>query len=149
MNHTLPHTHTQPVHCKNMCKHSNVHTRLHTHSFLHANTDRLRGLDGHKAVVPFLPADVAEGSVVRDVLGDVGDLVDRMVVLEDLKKNTTQDVKKQHRHIKKTTAKENHHFTTFSPGVYDFKLITCNLFLKMSTLIVDLWNLSSAAAPIS
>lgn len=35
-------------------------------------------------MVALLPADVAEGSVVRDVLGDVGDLVDRMVVLEDL-----------------------------------------------------------------
>lgn len=43
-------------------------------------------------MVPLLPADVAEGSVVRDVLGDVGDLVDRMVVLEDLKEGTTQDI---------------------------------------------------------
>ena len=59
---------------------------------VHTDTDRLRGLDCHEAVVPFLPADVAEGSVVRDVLGDVGDLVDRMVVLEDLKEDRTQDV---------------------------------------------------------
>lgn len=47
-------------------------------------TDRLRCLDGHEAVVALLAADVAEGPVVRGVLGDVGDLVDRMVVQEDL-----------------------------------------------------------------
>ena len=61
-----------------------VHTRA-LHSNVHTDTNRLCGLDGHEAVVPFLPADVAEGSVVRDVLGDVGDLMDRMVVLEDLR----------------------------------------------------------------
>lgn len=37
-------------------------------------------------MVPLLPAHVAKGSVVRDVLGDVGDLVDPMVVLEDLER---------------------------------------------------------------
>lgn len=56
---------------------------------MHAATDRLCRLDSHKAVVPFLPTDVAKGSVVRHVLGNVGDLVDRMVVLEDLKESTT------------------------------------------------------------
>lgn len=59
----------------------------HTQTNTHADTDRLCGLDGHKAVVPLLPADIAKGSVVRDVLGDVGDLVNCVVVLEDLKGN--------------------------------------------------------------
>lgn len=43
-------------------------------------------------MVALLPADVAKGSVVRDVLGNVGDLVDRMVVLEDLEEGTTRNV---------------------------------------------------------
>lgn len=54
---------------------------------LHRNTDRLCGFDGHKAVIPLFPADVAKGSVVCDVLGDVGDLMDCMVVLEDLRRD--------------------------------------------------------------
>ena len=64
-------------------------THTHTHSFLQTDTDRLCSLDSYEAVVPFLPAYVAKGSVVRDVLGNVGDLVDRMVVLEDLKETMT------------------------------------------------------------
>lgn len=47
-------------------------------------THRLCGLDGHKLVVAFLPADVAEGPVVPGVLGDVADLVDRVVMQQDL-----------------------------------------------------------------
>lgn len=84
MNHTL--TYIQKKHGKKTC--TNTHTHICIHSCLHTDTDRLCRLDSHEAVVPFLPADVAKGSVVRDVLGDVGDLVDRMVVLEDLKEGT-------------------------------------------------------------
>lgn len=66
-------------------------TRPNTHKQTHTrpNTDRLRRLDGHEAVVALLPTDVAEGPVVRDVLGDVGDLVDCMVVQDDLKRSRT------------------------------------------------------------
>ena len=71
---------------------SGVWCYMHTHSCVHTDTYRLCGLDSHEAVVPFLPADVAKGSVVRDVLGNVGDLVDRMMMLEDLKRGTTQNV---------------------------------------------------------
>lgn len=49
------------------------------------NTHRLRRLDGHELVVTLLPADVAEGPVVPGVLGDVADLVDRVVVEEHLR----------------------------------------------------------------
>lgn len=38
-------------------------------------------LDGHKLVVSFFPADVAEGTVVSGVFGDVGDFMHRMVML--------------------------------------------------------------------
>lgn len=69
-----------------------MYTHIYTHSLLQTDTDRLCSLDSHEAVVPFLSADVAKGSVVRDVLGNVGDLVDRMVVLEDLKETMTHDV---------------------------------------------------------
>lgn len=44
----------------------------------------LRSLDGHKLVVAFLPADVAKGPVVPGVLGDVADLVDRVVMQQHL-----------------------------------------------------------------
>lgn len=76
-------------HVQTHARHSNVH--IHTR-LLHTDTDRLCRFDSHKAVVPFLPADVAEGSVVCDVLGNVGDLMDRMVVLEDLMACKTQEV---------------------------------------------------------
>lgn len=49
------------------------------------NTHRLRRLDGHKLVVTLLPTDVAEGPVVPGVLGDVADLVDRVVMEEHLR----------------------------------------------------------------
>lgn len=48
------------------------------------NTDRLRSLDGHELVVALLPADIAERPVVPGVLGDVADLVDRVVMQEHL-----------------------------------------------------------------
>lgn len=48
-------------------------------------THRLRGLDGHKLVVALLPADVAEGPVVPGVLGDVADLVHRVVMQQHLR----------------------------------------------------------------
>lgn len=51
---------------------------------MRAHTNRLCCLDSYEAVVSFLPTNIAKSSVVRDVLGDVGDLVDRMVVLENL-----------------------------------------------------------------
>lgn len=49
------------------------------------NTHRLRRLDGHELVVTLLPTDVAEGPVVPGVLGDVADLVDRVVMEEYLR----------------------------------------------------------------
>lgn len=57
------------------------------------NAHRLCGLDGHKLVVPLLPTDVAEGPVVPGVLGDVADLVDRVVVEEHLR---NKDALRQH-----------------------------------------------------
>lgn len=48
-------------------------------------THRLRGLDGHKLVVALLPADIAEGPVVPGVLGDVADLVHRVVMQQHLR----------------------------------------------------------------
>lgn len=48
-------------------------------------THRLRGLDGHKLVVALLAADVAEGPVVPGVLGDVADLVHRVVMQQHLR----------------------------------------------------------------
>lgn len=48
-------------------------------------THRLCGLDGHKLVVALLPADVAEGPVVPGVLGDVADLVHRVVMQQHLR----------------------------------------------------------------
>lgn len=65
-----------------------LHT--HTHPAHTQDTDRLRRLDRHKAVVPLLPTDVAKRPVVRDVLGDVGDLVDGMMMLEDLRGGSRQ-----------------------------------------------------------
>lgn len=79
MNHALTYTH-------------GVYGATCTHSCVHTDTYRLCGLDSYEAVVPFLPADVAKGSVVRDVLGNVGDLMDRMMMLEDLKRGMTQNV---------------------------------------------------------
>lgn len=79
-------------HVQTLAKHSNAHTHTSVHTDAYTGTDRLCGLDSHKAVVPFLPTDVAKGSVVRDVLGNVGDLVDCMMVLEDLQEGKTQDV---------------------------------------------------------
>ena len=67
-----------------MQTHTHKPTPTHTYTLTLTHTHRLGGLDGHKAVVSFLPADVAEGSVVGDILGDVGDLMYRMVMLEDL-----------------------------------------------------------------
>lgn len=58
---------------------------------MHRNTDRLCGFDGHKAVISLFPADVAKGSVVCNVLGDVGDLMDCMVVLENLRRDIKHD----------------------------------------------------------
>lgn len=48
-------------------------------------THRLCGLDGHKLVVALLSADVAEGPVVPGVLGDVADLVHRVVMQQHLR----------------------------------------------------------------
>lgn len=63
----------------------NEQTHVHTtHTHARAHTNRLCCLDSYEAVVSFLPTNIAKSSVVRDVLGDVGDLVDRMVVLENL-----------------------------------------------------------------
>ncbi len=84
------------MHCENT---QTLAKRTHKHRFLHTNTDRLCCLDGHKAVIPFLPTDIAKGSVVRDVLGDVGDFVDRMVVLKNLKEGSTQEVLLSSRHL--------------------------------------------------
>lgn len=47
-------------------------------------TYRLCSLDSHKPVVALLPADVAKGPVVPRVLGDVADLVDRVVMQQHL-----------------------------------------------------------------
>lgn len=66
--------------------------RMSKHTHTHARTNRLCRLDSYEAVVSFLPANIAESSVVRDVLGDVGDLVDRMVVLENLQEGTTGQI---------------------------------------------------------
>lgn len=48
------------------------------------STHRLRSFDGHKPVVALLPADIAKGSVVPGVLGNVADLVDWVVMQEHL-----------------------------------------------------------------
>lgn len=56
------------------------------------HTNRLCRLDSYEAVVSFLPTNIAKSSVVRDVFGDVGDLVDRMVVLENLQEGTTEQI---------------------------------------------------------
>lgn len=71
MNRTITYTQRLRDHaCTNTCQ-----------PLEYTDTDRLRRLDGHETVVPFLPAHVAKGPVVCDVLGDVGDLMDCMVVL--------------------------------------------------------------------
>lgn len=44
----------------------------------------LCSLDGHKLVVALLPADIAKSPVVPGVLGDVADLVDRVVMQQHL-----------------------------------------------------------------
>lgn len=49
------------------------------------HTYRLGGLDGHELVVALLPTDVTEGPVVPGVLGDVADLVDRVVMEKHLR----------------------------------------------------------------
>lgn len=49
------------------------------------HTYRLGGLDGHELVVALLPTDVPEGPVVPGVLGDVADLVDRVVMEKHLR----------------------------------------------------------------
>lgn len=58
--------------------------KVRSNSLENAVTYRLCGLNGHKLVVAFLSADVAEGPVVPGVLGDVADLVDRVVMKQDL-----------------------------------------------------------------
>lgn len=105
-------------------------THIYAHnSCLHTDTNRLRRLDSHEAVIPFLPADVAKGSVVRDVLGDVGDLVDRMVVLEDLKEGTVLEI--MHNTAKKLQLERLQlNACEFCLRIYDFMLITCKLFLN-------------------
>lgn len=59
-------------------------------------TYRLCSLNGHKLVVAFLPAHVAEGAVIPGVLGDVADLVDRVVMKQDLQSATTTTILRLH-----------------------------------------------------
>lgn len=82
MNHALIYTHR--VQGENVWR---INNNLYPQrQFFRINTDRLCSFDGHKAVIPLLPTDIAKGSVVCDVLGNVGDLMDSVVVLEDLQK---------------------------------------------------------------
>lgn len=61
---------------------------------------RLRRLDGHKLVVSLLPTDVAEGPVVPGVLGDVADLVDRVVMEEHLRNTQRKGFKQRRTRVK-------------------------------------------------
>lgn len=51
------------------------------------HTHRLSRFDGYESVVALFPTDVAKGPVVCDVLSNVGNLMDCMVVLKNLKTN--------------------------------------------------------------
>lgn len=50
------------------------------------HTHRLSCFDGYKSVVALFPTYIAKGPVVRDILGNVGNLMNCMVVLKNLKK---------------------------------------------------------------
>jgi len=48
------------------------------------STYRLSSFDGHKPMVSFFPTYITKGSVVRDILCNVGNLMNCMVVLKNL-----------------------------------------------------------------
>lgn len=78
-------THTVFIYiCLDKSHLDHISTRLLLRNGQFLDTYRLGSFDGHKSMVSLFSTNITKGSVVCDILGDVGNLVDCMVVLKNL-----------------------------------------------------------------